>query len=254
MHKTQQTLLDYFRTPLKMTQEFDASFSSVEGETLPTLRKNSMEFYVMNILRKQEQQTRQIQDLYRELQLVKDQYKRHCTKNVSKKITQYLEIRTATCPFQPFIINTLFQNISHASLERVWSNRTIFDSFKEELAIQIQHLDSDNFAKAPILCFQERKHRVWVYEHISTETPTLFEWRPITFQDIHLILSVYRKAILNVWIAWGDKQVEENNTDSDYYEKRFQNFISKDWRWMDDENKKMRIINLLYDHWAIPLP
>lgn len=243
MNKTQQTLLDYFAP--RMANENADTDPSVE------VKKSSMEFYVMNILRKQEQQTRQIQELYRELQLVKDQYKRHCTKNVTKKISYYLDNHSASCTFQDFVQNTLFCPMSPLSLERVWSNKTIFDSFKEELAIQVKNLD--NLSKTPIKCFQERKHRVWIYEPL-TDNPTLYEWRTITFKDVSLLLSVYRRNILNFWIEWGDKQMEENNTDSDYYEKRFQNFISKDWRWMDDDNKKMRIINLLYEHWAIPLP
>ena len=245
MSRTQQTLLDYFKP--RMVEETTPVLQ--DFGTSP-LKKSNMEFYLLHILRKQEQQTRQIQDLYKELKTVKDQYKRHCSKNIAKKITAFQERATPSCSFKEFV-QTLLQPMNHASLERIWSHRTIFESFKEELAIQLKNLPE--MSQPPILCFQERKHRVWIHGP-SPDDPTVSVWRTILFKDVDILLFTYRQIILRLWINWEDQQIEEDKTETDYYTTRFDNYISKNWDFTKDENKKMKIIHLLYDRLAIPLP
>jgi len=222
---------------------------SKEKETnIEPIKKNNMEFYLLHILKKQEQQTRQIQDLYRELKIVKDQYKRHCSKNIAKKITAFQEQYNPCCSFKEFV-QILFKSMNQTSLERIWSKKTIFESFKEELAIQLKNIPE--VSSPPILCFQERKHRVWVH---SPDNSSLNVWRIILFKDVDILFFIYRQNILNLWIDWDDKQVAEEKTETEYYTTRFDNYISKKWDFINDENKKMKIVHLLYDHLAIPLP
>lgn len=250
MSKSQQTLLDYFKP--RMTEETVAlPVDRIPATIEPgILKKSNMEFYLLHILRKQEQQSRQIQDLVRELKTVKDQYKRHCSKNIAKKITSFQEQHPPSCSFKEFV-QTLFQSMGPASLERIWSNRTIFDSFKEELTLCLHNVPE--MSQPPILCFQERKHRVWVYGP-SPQDPILNLWRTILFKDVDVLLFNYRKKILDLWIDWDDQQMADDKTDTDYYTTRFDNYISKNWDFMNDENKKMKITHLLYERLAIPLP
>lgn len=245
MSKEQQTLFNYFKPKMAMeekTEVFEPIFTPI--------KKSNMEFYLLHILKKQEQQTKQIQELFKELKLVKDQYKRHCSKNVSKKIVAYLELKKPCCCFKDFV-QKLFSTMNHSSLERIWSNKTIFESFKEEVLIRLKNLPE--IAQPPIICFQEKKHRVWIYGS-SIEDITVNIWRTVLFKDIDILLSVYRQNILNLWIEWEDKQMAEDRTDSEYYLTRFDNYISKKWDFMNDENKKMKITHLLYENLAIPLP
>lgn len=242
MSHVQQTLLNYFKPIMTETETIPPEMASI--------KKGNMEFYLLHILRKQEQQSRQIQDLYRELKIVKDQYKRHCSKNISKKITAYQEQHLPSCSFKEFV-QILFKTMNQTSLERIWSNKTIFDSFKEELDIQLKNLPE--MTQLPILCFQERKHRVWIYGPTPDDL-TVNIWRNILFKDVDILLFIYRQNILNLWIDWDDRQVEEEKTETDYYTARFDNYISKKWDFMNDENKKMKIIHLLYERLAIPLP
>lgn len=245
MSKAQQTLLNYFKP--KMTS--DAILESTASGFSP-IKNTNIEFYLLNILRKQEQQSRQIQELYKELKTVKEQYKRHCYKNVAKKIVAFQEKRIPCCSFKEFVQN-LFRPMNHLSLERIWSNRTIFESFKEELAIQLKNVSE--LSQLPILCFQERKHRVWVYGP-SPDDQTINVWRTILFKDVDVLLFVYQQNILNLWIEWDDQQMADEKTETDYYTARFDNYISKKWDFMNDDNKKMKITHLLYEHLAIPLP
>ena len=248
MSRAQQTLFDYFKP--RMSEEINPVFNEVKELGTTPLKKSNIEFYLLHILRKQEQQAKQIQELSRELKIVKEQYKRHCSKNIAKKITVFQDQHPPSCSFKEFV-QTLFRSMNHASLERIWSNRTIFDSFKEELTLQLKNIPE--MSQPPIICFQERKHRVWVYGP-SPDDPTVNIWRIILFKDVDVLLFTYRQNILNLWIDWEDTQIAEEKTDTDYYITRLDNYISKKWVFMNDENKKMKITHLLYEHLAIPLP
>lgn len=191
-----------------------------------------------------EEQIRQLSEQNRKLMNIVDILNKRFTrmeedfsriqKNYSARIFKKIhKCMVDIVPNQTFtqFVKDLFENTTGEEvLTRFFENIQISDSFTEEIQFQLRKNsgspspETTGISSLPVLCFEERKNVVWVWDHLEENTDD-FTWRKINEGDVYHCVKNYRFKVMQSFKEWKETQ----NPHSDKFSQLSNNYNSKRW-------------------------
>lgn len=172
---------------------------------------------------------------------------RNYSTRVFAKIQKCMMEIVPTWTFKQYVNDLIENTTGEEVLTRFFENIQISDSFTEEIQFQLRkNIGSSSPPILPILCFEERKNVVWVWDSFVKENPDKgkeghsldentddFTWRKINEGDVYHWVKNYRFKVMQSFKEWKESQ----NQNSERFRQLNNNYHSKKWSTFYNRNE-----------------